>query len=252
MSPAAPKLIAFDLDGTLTESKTPMTKKMGVLLARLLLRLPVAVMSGAAFHQFEREFLRALPADANLSNLYLFPTNAAQCYVWKGAWTPAYQESLTEDERRKILAALEESLAEVNFVHPKKIWGGQTEDRGAQITFSALGQEAPTEEKRKFDPTREKRLPLARALGRRLPEFSVGLNATTSIDITRKGVTKAYGIKRLSELGRIAVSDMLYVGDALGEGGNDAVVKETGIGTREVAGPRQTAVFIENFLHSTP
>lgn len=240
-----PKLVAFDLDGTLTESKSPMTPNTGALLARLMHKVPVAVLSGASLRQFEEQFLAFLPADAPLKNLYLLPTNAAQCYVYRGTWEPLYQETLTPQEKEGVLAALDESLHEVKFVHPPQVWGPQVEDRGEQITFSALGQEAPVEEKKKFDPTREIRMPLAEALRRRLPNFHVGLNAATSIDITRKGVTKAYGVRRLSEMTGIDIADMLYVGDALGEGGNDAVVIDTGIPTRAVPGPAETAKLIE-------
>src|SRR3989338_5879044 len=55
-----PKLIAFDLDGTLTESKSKMSEQMGELVAKLLQKMPVAIMSGADFTQFEKQFLPVL------------------------------------------------------------------------------------------------------------------------------------------------------------------------------------------------
>src|SRR6185369_14302219 len=75
-----PKLVAFDLDGTLAVSKSPVTKEMGNLLSRPMQNLPVAVLSGASFRQFETQLLPSIPSDANFSNFYLFPTNAGQCY----------------------------------------------------------------------------------------------------------------------------------------------------------------------------
>ena len=244
-----PKLVVFDLDGTLAESKQRVTADMGNLLARLLKKMPVAVMSGASYAQMETQFLPALPADAKLDNLYLFPTNAAHCYIHKGgAWTTAYDESFTLMERERILRALSEALEETKFVQPPKLWGEQIEDRGGEITFSALGQKAPLEEKKKWDPTHEKRKPLYEALVKKLPDFSIGLNANTSIDITHKGVTKAYGIGQLAGLTDISVSEMIYVGDALGEGGNDAVVIPTGVRTQGVFGPAETAKVIEEVL----
>ncbi len=243
------KLVAFDLDGTLTESKMNMTSEMGELLAQLLERLPVAVMSGAAFHQFENQFLAFMPLNAKLERLYLFPTNAARCYVFRdGKWKMQYDESFTDAERTKILSALDAALVEVNFPKPEHIWGEQTEDRGSQITFSALGQLAPIQEKSKWDPTREKRRPLYDALVRRLPEFSIGLNATTSIDITRKGITKAYGIQKLSEISCLPIAEMLYAGDALYPEGNDAVVIESGVQTHAVINASDTAQLIKNII----
>ncbi|TSC68731.1 MAG: hypothetical protein G01um101456_513 [Parcubacteria group bacterium Gr01-1014_56] len=250
-----PKLVAFDLDGTLAESKQPVLASVGELLAELLNHMPVAIMSGAGFNQFETQLLPALPEHAHLERLYLFPTNAARCFVHKGStWQAQYDRSFNTFERGRIMQALKEALEETglsNIPERKKEWGEQIEDRGAQITFSALGQKAPVEEKKKWDPTREKRKPLYASLLRRLPDFSIGLNATTSIDITPKGVNKAYGIRHLVELTDISVSEMLYVGDALAEGGNDAVVIETGVRTHEVFGPEETISLIKDILHNT-
>ena len=245
-----PRLVAFDLDGTLAESKQRVPYDMGESLAQLLKKMPVAIMSGAGFPQFEKQFFPAIPMEANLNNLYIFPDNAAQCFVYRnGGWKPQYNQAFTPAEREHVLKALDEALLETGMHDvPIRVWGERIEDRGAEIVFSGLGQEAPTEEKRKWDPTREKRKPLYNALVKKLPEFAIGLNAMTSIDITRKGITKAYGIKRLAELTGVPVEEMLYVGDALEEGGNDAVVKETGVPTHQVFGPKETEGLINSLL----
>jgi phosphomannomutase len=247
-----PKLIAFDLDGTLAESKQQLTADMGERLGRLLEKYHVAIMSGASFAQFEKQFLPALPETPHLDKLYIFPTNAAQCYTYKsGAWRAAYDQSFDIFQKGRIMQAFKESLEETglnNIPERKAEWGQQIEDRGAQITFSALGQKAPIEEKEKWDPTRQKRKPLYAALIKRLSDFSVAMNATTSVDVTPKGVTKAYGIRRLIEMTDISVGEMLYIGDALEEGGNDSVVKQTGVHTVEVFGPEETATVIEDLL----
>lgn len=247
-----PKLVAFDLDGTLAESKQRVTFDMGELLGEMLQKMPLAILSGASFAQFETQLLPTIPDDAHLQNLYLFPTNAARCSVYKdGTWQTQYDKSFDALQKRRIMQALSEAMEECGFTEdiprPKE-WGERIEDRGTQITFSALGQKAPPDEKKRWDPTREKRKPLYDALVKRLPDFSVGLNATTSIDITQKGINKAYGIRQLVHITGISVSEMLYVGDALNEGGNDAVVLETGVHTHEVFGPEETATLIKNIL----
>lgn len=244
------KALIFDLDGTLAESKSPMTKEMGTVLARLLQKMPVAVMSGGSYAQFQKQMLEALPPSANLANLYLFPTSAAQCFAWEdGEWRLRYSNPFTPEEKTKILAALADSLRETGLdVPPPQIWGEQTEDRGSQITWSALGQQAPVAEKTAWDPDRKKRAPLQAALLRRLPDFSVRVNATNSIDITRRGINKAYGVRQLSDMLGVPISEMLYVGDALFPGGNDEIVKETGVPTEQINGPAETAQVIEKTL----
>ena len=247
-----PQLVAFDLDGTLAESKQRLSAEMGELLAQLLNHHIVAVMSGASFAQFEKQFLPALPETPHLDKLFIFPTNAAQCYTHKGGqWLAVYDQSFNVFEKGRIMQAIKEALKETGLDHiPERNaeWGEQIEDRGAQITFSALGQKAPIEAKREWDPSREKRKPLYNALVRRLPDFSIGLNANTSVDITQKGINKAYGIRRLIEMTDISIGEMLYIGDALEEGGNDSVVKQTGVKTVEVFGPEETATVIEGLL----
>lgn len=245
-----PSTIVFDLDGTLTESKASLTREMGSALAKLMARMPVAVMSGGNYSQFQKQLLTGMPADANFRNLYLFPTSAAQCYGWQaGEWQRIYNHPFTPKEKSRILAVLAEALHETGLdVPPPRLWGEQMEDREAQITWSALGQEAPVEEKKRWDPSRAKRLPAQVILIERLPGFSVRVNAATSIDITRAGMTKAYGVQKFSEIVGLPISSMLYVGDALFPGGNDAIVKETGIPTTQVEGPEETAEIISEIL----
>jgi phosphomannomutase len=247
------KLIAFDLDGTLAESKQRLPAEMGELLVKLLHKYMVAIMSGASFAQFETQVLPSIPDSPNLGRMYLFSTNAAQCHSYKnGIWVSLYDKSFNVFEKSRIMQALKEALAETGLStipEKKPEWGEQVEDRGGQITYSALGQRAPIEEKQKWDPTRQKRKPLYEALLRRLPDFSVALNATTSIDITPKGINKAYGIRQLIEMTEISVGEMLYIGDALEEGGNDSVVKQTGVHTIDVFGPEETAGVINRLLN---
>lgn len=245
-----PKIIAFDLDGTLAESKQQLNAEMAALLSRLSDITMLAVISGASFEQFESQFIPWLPESFNLSRLYLLPTNAGSCYAYKERkWEKIYDESLTEEEKKRVLIELNSALEELDMTNPKeKVYGERIEDRGTQITFSGLGQEAPADEKKKWDPDRKKRTPLYAMLLEKLPEFSIGMNAATSIDITRRGVNKAFGIRKLSELTTIPISEMVYVGDALDVGGNDNIVLDTGIKTHEVFNPQDTASYIRSLL----
>ncbi len=244
------KLIAFDLDGTLAESKQRLSPEMGELLARLLSRVYVAVMSGASFAQFEKQFLPAIPETEHLNRLFIFPTNAAQCYSYEnGSWVIKYDRSFNLFEKGRIMQAIKESLEEARVVDAnEQVWGERIEDRGAQISFSGLGQQAPLEAKKAWDPTGEKKRKIREALIKRIPDFSVSASGMTTVDITQKGVDKAYGIRRLVEMIQISVAEMLFIGDALEDGGNDSVVKQTGIHTIEVFGPDETANIIEEMM----
>lgn len=249
-----PKLVAFDLDGTLAESKQRVPAEMGDLVSQLLEVMPVAIMSGASFKQFETQLLPALTAsDDQLRRLYLFPVNAAMCFVFReNKWQARYDHSFNNAERARIVQAIHEALEETglaNIPGRRQEWGEQIEDREAQIAFSLLGQRAPLEAKEKQHRLHEDaRDHLREALTRRLPDFSVLEGGLTTLDITKKGVSKAYGIRKLIELTSISVSEMLYVGDAIQEGGNDAIVLQTGVKTHPVFGPEETAGLISSLL----
>src|SRR3989344_5863668 len=98
-----------------------------------------------------------------------------------------------------------------------------------QITMSALGQNAPVELKKLWDPNQDKRRKLKAVLDKYLKDFEVRMGGTTSIDVSRKGIDKAYGINKIEDILRINKSEMVFIGDALYEGGNDYPVIATGV-----------------------
>jgi HAD superfamily hydrolase (TIGR01484 family) len=240
------QLIAFDLDGTLAESKQPVDPAMAHLIAKLLDLVRVAVISGGDWPQFETQVVSRLPGKTDLRRLFILPTTGTKLYRFEGGWKPVYADVFDADERRRILGAFEEALGEVDLAH-ETIWGERIEDRGSQITFSGLGQEAPLDAKKAWDPDFAKRKALQAALRSRLPELSVNVGGSTSIDITRQGIDKAYGMRRLSEETGIVQSAMLFMGDAIYPGGNDDPVRAAGIdviSVRDVAETRTAIMAI--------
>lgn len=129
-----------------------------------------------------------------------------------------------------------------------KSWGEAIEDRGSQITFSALGQQAPLAEKNKWDPDFSKRKQIKVLLDAMLPAFSVRLGGTTSIDVTRLGIDKAYGIRKLRDILGVSLSEMIFIGDALFPGGNDYPALQAGVVSIAVRGPGETKLVIETIL----
>ena len=234
------KLIVFDLDGTLAGSKSPLDSEMSGLLHDLLLIVKVAVISGGDWPQFEKQLLSNLPHDDRLANLSLLPTCGTKFYRYdSAAWKKIYSEDLTAEERDKILSSLTKAIISADF-KTDKLRGEQIEDRGSQITFSALGQKAPLEEKNKWDPDFSKRKKIKAILDTLVPEFSVRIGGSTSIDITKPGIDKAYGIRKLRDLLGISLKEMIYIGDALYVGGNDYPAKEAGVDCISVKDPNET------------
>ena len=243
------QLIIFDLDGTLAPSKSPIDAAMAGLLMKLLEHKKVAIMSGGGYPQFQTQLLTALPHDSNnFGNLLLLPTSGTRLYVWKGEWVEKYAEHFELKEKEKVTFALKAALTQAGYEPPVKTFGDIIEDRGSQITFSALGQNAPLDLKSAWDPTREKRQKIISCMDTKIPEFDMRIGGTSSIDITKKGVNKAYGIRKLEEYLKLAPDSLIFVGDALFRGGNDYPVKAIGIDTIQVSGPEESKTLIASWL----
>jgi phosphomannomutase len=241
------KLIVFDLDGTLTESKSSLDAEMAPLLGRLLSVVKVSVISGGNWPQFEKQLLPDLPKGDSLKNLSLLPTCGTKFLRYDGAWKELYSEDFTAAEKERIISALKEALASTAY-KAEKVWGEVIEDRGSQITFSALGQQAPIEEKKKWDADFAKRKEITALLSRTLPGFSVRMGGTTSIDVTRPGIDKGYGIRKLRDTLGIAIDEMIFVGDALFPGGNDYAAKEAGVLSIQVRDPNESKRVVEAMI----
>jgi phosphomannomutase len=233
------RLIVFDLDGTLAETKSSLDSEMSELLHDLLAVVKVAVISGGGWPQFEKQLLSNLPRDERLENLSLLPTCGTKFFRYAGDWEKIYSEDLTAEEKEKIISSLEKAVAIADF-KVEKFWGEVIEDRGSQITFSAMGQQAPLEEKNKWDPDFTKRKKIMEILDRFIPEFSVRMGGATSIDVTKPGIDKAYGIRKLRDLLGISIEEMIFIGDALFVGGNDYPALQAGVVSIPVRGPSET------------
>lgn len=241
------KLVVFDLDGTLAESKAALDAEMAALLGALLSILKVAVISGGNWPQFETQLLANLSSDEHLTRLSLLPTCGTKFYQYESGWKQLYAEDFIDVEKEKIIRSLKEVVEAEDFAI-EETWGEQIEDRGSQITFSALGQQAALERKEKWDPDFTKRKKMKTILDNLIPEFSVRLGGTTSIDITKPGIDKAYGIKKLREILGIDIDEMIFAGDALFPGGNDYPVKEAGVVSIQVNNAEETKRVIETIL----
>jgi phosphomannomutase len=255
------KVIAFDLDGTLAPSKSPLPDKMNNLLDRLLDKYVVCVMSGGKFEQFEVQLLSNLKVDeGKLTRLHLLPTCGTRYYKYNQKakkWQKIYAEDFTEQQKKRIIKALNDGIDALGY-REKKVWGEIIEDRGSQITFSALGQdivqqlgEKGIKLKEEWDPTSKKKHKLRNYIAELIPEFEVRVGGGTSIDITKPGIDKAYGIKKILNLLSISKEDIFFIGDRLEEGGNDYPVAAMGVDSMAISNWQETALAIEAVLNVT-
>jgi phosphomannomutase len=252
------KIIAFDLDGTLAPSKSHFAPRMVTLFNRLLQTYQVCVISGGKYQLFQQQFLTQITDDGTLlEKLHLMPTSGTRYYRYKkGRWQLIYAEDFTQQEKAKIISALQSGLDE-SGLRPEKIYGELIEDRDSQITLSLLGQdivaqlgEEGVRIKEAWDPDDTKKQNIRDIIARKIPDFNVRVAGATSIDITKPGIDKAYGISKLLKMTGYDKEDILFFGDKIFPGGNDYAVKELGVECVSVANWIETADNIESLLSS--
>ncbi|KAH8901750.1 hypothetical protein GQ53DRAFT_740481 [Thozetella sp. PMI_491] len=248
--PERPRMTAFDLDDTLAPSKAPLPDQVRDALLRLLAVSEVCVISGGQIGQFRKQVVERLgELPPNLAaRLHLMPTCGTQYWrLTAEGLNCVYSEELTQDEKTRAIAAVEEESKRLGH-WAAQTWGAAIEDRGSQITYSALGQEAPLDAKKAWDPTGEKKNSIRAAVQERVPDLEVRSGGSTSVDITRRGIDKAYGMRRLADLTKITFEDTLFIGDRLDPDGNDYPVKALGVPTHAVEGWEDTVKQIDRIV----
>lgn len=250
-------LIVFDLDGTLAPTKSTIDQEMGKLIEKLLIVKKVAVIGGGKLELFQHQFLNELTVPEKLlNNLFLFPVTATTFFRYNNGWEKIYEHDLSKEEIDRIMSAFEKVFKEINYQQPQKTYGKTIENRGTQVTWSALGQdvvkalgdkgvELKTKWKEENTPLK---LKIASSLEKYLPDLAVHSAGYTSIDITKKGIDKAYGLKQMEKLLNVKIENMLFVGDAIFPGGNDYAITKTPIDYCTVEGPEETKEIIRKLL----
>lgn len=237
------RLVLFDLDDTLAVSKSALDPEMAAALERLLETRHVAVISGTKWELFRDLFVAHLSPHV-YPRLVIAPVSGGQIYRYRNDEWQRVNESSIGLGFEQIRAAFTRAFAECGFESPTQTWGPQFEDRLSQVTYSALGQLAPPEEKKRWDPDLSRRAPVIAALRRLLPDYlSIRAGGSNSIDVS--GFEKDYGIRQvilqLSAEG-IEEQDALFIGDAIHPGGNDYAVTRTKVrylSTRDLAHTRE-------------
>ena len=271
------KVLSFDIDQTLNIAKTPIPTEIAELLIECLDHFEICPISGQKFDQFLIQIVdRLVEAGATpeqLSHLHLFVAQGTQYYRYNNGktrgndiisvttfpkdekydqsrWEQVYNFPLTDDEVKKITEAIEQAARELGYWEEDKLKDGDEiiENRLSQVTFSALGQKAGTEEKYAWDPDCKKREQIVKKAKEMAPEFDFEIGGTTSINAFKPGMNKQFGMSHLLENLDVEKSDILYFGDMTQPGGNDYPVVEMGIETISVRSHEDTAYALRGIL----
>jgi len=225
------KMIAFDIDGTLALSRSPLDEKMAGMIKELLDKVLVSLITGAKLEQIQYQVIDKLPLNSNLLNLHLMPTCGTKYFTFlNNELVNVYEKNIPKNLRKDVIRSLEIESKKLGFWEENP-YGNIIEDRGSQVTYSALGQDAPIEKREKWDPEGTKKESLRFIMANLFPNLEVRSGGTTSVDITQKGLDKAYGMNQLITYTNISAENILFIGDRLDINGNDYPVIFTGVQT---------------------
>ena len=242
--PRRPRLIAFDLDGTLTQHKSPMSPAIRSALDTLRAAGRSLLMAGAGdclriFRQME-----GYPIDVvgNYGMQYAeYDPASRDLRFVRDERVPCDRESVL-----RRAAALRERFGWTDFA-------GESVEFHASgvVTFALLGTKAAAADKLAFDPDRLRRRAAYAAVCEAFPEFKVFVGGSSSYDMAPAPYDKAWALGRVCAERGLAKEDVLYVGDDYGPGGNDESVLLAGFPFLKVDDYRDTPSLLRPYFDGT-
>lgn len=211
------KIIFCDMDNTLCESCRDISEEMKREIERVVAKGYVfVVIGGSKIEHICSQVCRHLNV-----LVYVLGNSGTKVAEWDGGkLKEIFSDDFDEQDKRRVIKELEVLSSEFNL-NPMTSKEDQIQDRGTQITFSVLGRHAPQDRKKFYDVDKSKRKKFVEFLKDKLKDFELTIGGTTSIDITKKGRNKGWGIKNFCEFFDYSFEDCLFIGDGLFPGGND-------------------------------
>jgi len=204
------KHLFFDMDMTVAPSRQPILPEMFSLLSSL--PQTITIVSGQDVERigWQSNNLPAFTLGQNGNHA----TDVENNELWN--------IPLNEKQRVEILAHIAEITARLD--HELNHDWHPIEDRGAQITFSPIGNRAPVEAKKTYDPDRKKREALMASVPFMSDELVVKIGGSTSLDYIHKDRHKGTNVQKLIDHMDWDKNSCIYFGDGLYPGGNDEAV----------------------------
>ncbi len=216
MDPSRIKLVAFDLDGTLTQHKSPLSAEArDVLDALRRTRSLLMVGAGSCLRIFRQMGEYPIDILGNYGLQYAEYDPAAKDLRF------VFDKRLPCD-RESVLRRANAFRAKHGFT---EFAGDSVEfhDSGV-VTFALLGTKAVLADKLAFDPDRSRRRAVYDEVKALFPDYKVFVGGSSSFDMAPAPYDKAYALSALCAERGLAHDEVLYVGDDYGPGGNDESV----------------------------
>lgn len=209
------KVFAFDLDGTLTQHKTPLDEKNRAILERLSQKYTLLMVGAGSCMRIHRQ-LGGFPMDVigNYGMQYAKYTDGALQLL---------RDDVVACEQKH---AIEEKVNALREKHGFTEFSGENVEYHASgcLTFPLLGTKARAADKLTFDPDRRRRRAFYREVCKSFPDFNVFIGGSSSFDMAPKPFNKYYALDLWCRENGFAHQEVAFVGDDYGLGGNDESV----------------------------
>lgn len=234
------KLIAFDLDGTLTQHKQPLDDKNRAVLDALSKKYKL-LMVGAG------ECMRIFRQMGN------YPIDILGSY---GMQYGEYNSETGElDIKYKLSFPCDRDSVEARTTALREKYGF-TEFAGDSVeyfptggvTIALIGTKAQLPDKLAFDPTREKRRKIYSEVCKTFPDFKVFVGGTSSFDMAPAPYDKCYALDKYCKEHGYTHDQVVFVGDDYGEGGNDSPVYNSDFNFIKVDDYTKFEEYVKNLL----
>ncbi len=236
------KLIAFDLDGTLTQHKTKLEPKNVALLDELSRSYRLLMVgAGACMRIFNQMDHYPLDIIGNYGLQY------GQYNARTGELDPVRDEVFDIDR-----PAVEKRIAFLRQKHGFTAYAGDSVEYHASgcVTFPILGTKALQADKLAFDPDRSRRRSFYDEVCELFPEYRVFVGGSSSFDMSPRPYDKYYALSLYCREHGYSHDEVLYVGDDYGRGGNDEAVFLSDIRCVPTDDYRTTADVLRQYLNT--
>ena len=213
------KLIAFDLDGTLTQHKSKLDEKNTSVLIRLSSDYKL-VMVGAG--SCERIWKQMNEFEIDIIGNYGMQFS----HVENGKLVLDINDSYTADRAFFI-----NTVAELRKKFGYTAYAGDSVEfhQSGAVTFPLLGTAAKLPDKLAFDPDGKKRSLIYPEVSESFKDYNCFIGGTSSFDIVAKCYDKYQALMAYAKPKNISPDEILFVGDDFKKGGNDEQVMLGGI-----------------------
>lgn len=218
------KLLGFDLDGTLTQHKSPLGETNRKVLEKLAARYRLVMVGAGACRRIYNQ-LGEFPIE-------IIGNYGMQHSVIRNGCFEIVEERVCPVDRSKIELIASELRKKL---HLENFTGDSVEYHASgAMTFPILGTKAKLEDKLAYDPDRKKRRAIYADVCAAFAGFTVFIGGSSSFDITPPGCDKYHALLHFCEENGLTPDEVVYIGDDFGPGGNDSQVKLGGIDCVEI------------------